>query len=356
MNSKRKIIFFLPPVVGGAERVSITISKFLGSEGYEVVYVILGKNIGDIRHFIPSDKRIIHIKIINIWDFTITKIIHLLQKEKPEFTFSSNRYINVRVLIASHIVGGIKSIVRNDNGLKTLRWDNKILMRISYPWASKIIAQQDEMRDEIISYTKIASNRVLTIPNPIDIAYIDECIKAESPYSSQDDNQYKYVWVARFSYEKGHDLLLKAFCEVRKTINNAHLYLIGKYDESQSFYHDLKQYVEIKGMKDCVHFIGFDKNPYRWVKYADCYVMPSRWEGLPNSLVEAMYIGKPVVATKCVPVVSRIVEDGYNGILAEKENIQSLVKSMIAATELRDFNMTYHPSTKHDFVELLKIL
>lgn len=356
MNCKRKIIFFLPPVVGGAERVSITISKFLGSEGYEVVYVILGKNIGDIRHFIPSDKKTIHIKIFNIWDFTITKIKHLLQKEQPEFTFSSNHYINIRVLIASHIVGGIKTIVRNENGLKTFRWDNKILMKISYPWAAKIIAQQDEMRKEIIEYTKLAGDRVLTIHNPIDTDYIDECIKAESPYSSQENDQYKYVWVARFSYEKGHDLLVKAFYEVRKKINNAHLFLIGKFDTSQPFYYDIKQYVDLKGMKDYVHFIGFDKNPYRWVKYADCYVMPSRIEGLPNSLVEAMYIGKPVVATKCVPVVSRIVKDGYNGILAETGNILSLAKSMIEATKLRDFNMTYHPSTKSDFVELLKTL
>ena len=65
MRNKRKILFFLPGTVGGAERVSITISKFLDTEGYEVVYVILCKNIGDIKHFIPSDKRTIHIKIIN---------------------------------------------------------------------------------------------------------------------------------------------------------------------------------------------------------------------------------------------------------------------------------------------------
>ena len=73
--------------------------------------------------------------------------------------------------------------------------------------------------------------------------------------------------------------------------------------------------------------------------------MPSRLEGLPNALIEAMYIGKPVVATKCIPVVSRIVKDGYNGILVESEDYVAMSNAIIRAIELKNFKMTYKPST-----------
>lgn len=343
---KKKVVFFLPPSVGGAERVSITISKFLESEKYEVVYVILGEKIGDIRCFLPANKEIIHIKIINIWDFTITKIVLFLRKIRPEYTFSSNRYINVRVLIASRIVGGIKNIVRNDNGLKTVRWDNRILMRLSYPWAYKIIAQQEEMREELICVMNFAPQKVLTLHNPIDVQTIEKKTNAVNPFGNC--KKIRYVWVGRFSKTKGQDILLKAFAIVNKQNPNTELYYIGKY-ENNDFYYNIVDFVNSNNLKDSVHFVGFDDNPYRWVKYCDCFVMPSRYEGLPNSLIEAMYIGKPVVATRCVPIVDRIVKDGYNGYLVNSEDYRTLAEKMQKALELKNFNMTYIPSSIDDF-------
>ena len=65
-----------------------------------------------------------------------------------------------------------------------------------------------------------------------------------------------------------------------------------------------------------------------------------------------MYLGKPVVATKCIPVIERIVQHGYNGILVDTENIEQLAEGMIEALSLKDFKMTYQPATKQDIVPL----
>ena len=82
--------------------------------------------------------------------------------------------------------------------------------------------------------------------------------------------------------------------------------------------------------------------------------MPSRLEGLPNALIEAMYLERPVVATKCIPVVSRIVDDGKNGYLAESENILSIAECMVKALTLQHVKMTYKPSTNEDFIRLFR--
>lgn len=110
--------------------------------------------------------------------------------------------------------------------------------------------------------------------------------------------------------------------------------------------------VKDKGLQDYIHFVGYDDNPYRWMKFCDCFVLPSRIEGLPNVLVEAMYLGRPVVATKCIPFISRMVDDGNNGIICETENPQALANAMIKAVDLKNFKMTYKPSTADDFIKI----
>lgn len=348
---KKKVLFFLPESVGGAERVSITISKFLDSEEYEVVYAIIGKNIGDIKHFLPSGKKLIHIKTRNIWDFTVCKLIRLLRKERPDFTFSSNRYLNVRILLASRIVGNIRSIVRNDNGLETVRWDNKIFMKFTYRWADKIIAQQDEMKHQLIDVMKFPSNKILTLHNPIDIETIEKKLEEKSPYDNKDC--IKFVWVGRFAKTKGQDVLVKAFSVVHQIYPNSELYFIGKYSHD-SYCEFVKELIQAYHLEEFVHMIGFDNNPYKWIKYCDCFVLPSRYEGLPNGLIEAMYIGKPVVATRCIPIVDRIVKDGYNGYLVEPEDYQTMADRMQKALLLRDFKMTYRPNSIDDFRSLFR--
>ena len=85
VNNKKKILFFLPPSVGGAERVTITISRMLPIHDYSIEYYIVGKEKRQIESFIHDSSLIHHIKISSIWDFTTTKIYCVLKKEKPSF-------------------------------------------------------------------------------------------------------------------------------------------------------------------------------------------------------------------------------------------------------------------------------
>lgn len=353
-QNKKKVLFFLPGTVGGAERMTVTIAKMLPQDEFEVMFVIVGRGLGDIVSFIPSDYHIRQISLKRIWYGGTIKIWNMVRKEKPDMVFSSMLYLNIRLILAAKICG-VKVIVRNNIDLsRTTAKINIPLVRLTYKWADKVIAQQEEMHDEIISYTRIPAEKVVTMHNPIDEDYINECLKADNPYPQEAQSQYKYIWVARFSHQKGQDLIVRAFEMVHRDKPNAHLYLLGKYDEEDNYLKSIKDYVDSHELYEYVHFVGFDSNPYRWIKYADCYVMPSRFEGLPNSLIDAMYLGKPVVATRCIPVIDRIVKDGYNGIVVESENIKALAEGMKNAPLLKDFEMTYHPATCEDFISLFR--
>ncbi|MBQ8453736.1 MAG: glycosyltransferase [Bacteroidaceae bacterium] len=355
-QNKKKVLFFLPPTVGGAERMTVTIAKMLPQDEFEVKFVVVGRSLGDIVKFIPKNYpiRLLHIKRIR-YGGTI-RILNAVRKEKPDIVFSSLLYLNVRLIIASRFCK-VKVIVRNNIDLsRTPRKINILLVRLTYKWADKVIAQQEEMHDEVISFTNLPNEKVVTLHNPIDTTYIEDCLRTTNPFPQEAKDQYKYIWAARFSSQKGQDLIVRAFEKVHQERPDAHLYLLGKYDNDSTYFQSVKDFVESNQVQDYVHFVGFDCNPYRWIKHADCYVMPSRFEGLPNSLIDAMYLGKPVVATRCIPVIDRIVKNGYNGIVVESENIEALAEGMKKAPLLKDFEMTYHPATKEDFISLFRIV
>lgn len=353
-QNKQKVLFFLPPTVGGAERMTVTIAKMLPQDEIEVIFVIVGRGLGDIVKLIPTDFPIKLIPLKSIWCGGTIKIWNMVRKEKPDMVFSSMLYLNVRLIIVAKLCG-VKVIVRNNIDLsRTTQKINIPLVRLTYKWADKVIAQQEEMHDEIIAYTGLPTEKVITMHNPIDVDYINECLKAENPFPQEAHSQYKYIWVARFSHQKGQDLIVRAFEIVHRDKPNAHLYLLGRYEKEDNFFISIRDFVESHELQEFVHFVGFDSNPYRWIQYADCYVMPSRFEGLPNSLIDAMYLGKPVVATRCIPVIDRIVKDGYNGIVVESEDVDALSVGMRKASLLKDFEMTYHPARKEEFVTLFK--
>lgn len=351
VNHKQKVLFFLPGGVGGAERMTLTIASMLPRDDYEVKFVVVGR-LTNVLNIIPEGYEVIRLKIHNKYCAPIVRMMAIMIREKPLFTFSSIMYLNIRVLIASKLLG-IRCIVRNDNYLevvsKRTRWELKLV----YPLAYRIIAQQEEMAENLIKGLNLDSHKVAVRHNPLDTEKIDRLSQSPSPYPH--DDSVNYLWVGNFLRTKGHDVLVKAFKLVHNSNPKSHLYLIGIAPPDTTFRDSVYNYVKDNNLLDYVHFMDFQENPYPYIKNCDCYVLPSRIEGLPNSLIEAMYLNRPVVATRCIPIISRMVIDGYNGYTTETENPVQLAEAMQKALFLGDFNMVYKPTPPAGFIELFSI-
>lgn len=229
----KKIVFFLPAAVGGAERVSINYSRLLDEDKFQKVFVLIGKDSKDIRKILPAHARTYEIHINNINRWGIYRIIKILKKEEPDFTFSSMFWVNIRVLVAAKLLG-IKAVVRNNNTFDSLQGWMKVLVKKTYKFAYKIIVQQEEMYDEVIKKLPQQKVKVNVIHNPFIEEDIDSKRYASNPYP--DNNEIKVLWVARFSKQKGQDVLVKAFKLLLENHSNYHLYLLGKYDVGSEFY------------------------------------------------------------------------------------------------------------------------
>lgn len=348
MMKNQKVLFFIQSRVGGAERVTVTLSKFLIESGFEVIYVIIG-NDNQIFDILPEEckthrVKIYHQRLLGIWRF-----YNIMRKESPHYVFSSIIYINIRVLLAAKLLG-IKAIVRNNITLVNRKIEEIPLMRVLYPYAKWIIAQQEEMKNELVEILGLPSDRIKVFHNPLAVDVIEKKSKCDTPYSIP--NSINFLWCARFAPEKGQDILLESFKIVLEKLPFAHLYLVGEMNKSTPFYEKISLLLDNNDYRGHVHLIGYDDNPYKWMKYCSCYVMPSRLEGLPNSLIEALYLKRPVVATNCIPIINRIVNNGKNGYVVNSENVEELADAMIRALDLRDIKMYYQPISKDDFIEI----
>lgn len=347
----QKVLLFMPGTVGGSQRMMIALSKFLDSNKYKIKVFIIDKKLGGIEHFVPVDWEIELLKIRNIFDFPIMRMVHVIKQESADFLFSSIYYLNLRVLVASKLTG-VPAILRNDNYVKVLTPSQKFWVKHIYKWAKVTIMQQEEMYDEFLeTFPMYPKDKAVVIYNPIDTEAIKELTNAPSPYPT--DNSVNFVWVARFHPTKGQDVLARAFVKMHNRLKNSHLYFVGRFQDYK-FYECVSEIISEAGLQDFVHYVGFDNNPYRWIKYCDCFVLPSRLEGLPNALAEAMYMERPVVSTACIDIINRMVVNGYNGYIVPPEDSDAMAEAMLKAVSLKSFGMTYKPTEPEVFRKLFK--
>lgn len=351
MRNKKKVLCFMPGTAGGSQRMMLALTKQLNPTQYDICVAVVENEVTTITDYLPERYKLLHIKVRNIWDFSITKMLLVVKKEKPDFIFSSLFYLNLRALIVGKIAG-IPVVLRNDNYLAVTKPYQRTLIKHIYKWAKVVIMQQEEMRDEFKAYFNFPDEKMIVIHNPIDKDSIDARTSVPSPYP--DDGSINYLWVGRFDKKKGQDVLVEAFAKMHNRVPKSHLYLVGRPHDDMSIYNRVMTTIQSNHLEDYVHLIGHDTNPYRWTKNCHCFVLPSRLEGLPNALVEAMYLNRPVVATTCIPIISRMVKDGYNGYLVPSEDVDAMADAMVKAIELKDFDMIYRPGSPEMFSDLFK--
>lgn len=335
--------------------MTVLISKYLLNAGYSPHYVILPTkgNGSDISSFIPGD--VLVTRLDNSTRFKLLKHIYrTIKTSRPACCFSSVINLNDKLLLFRRFFPKTSFIIRCDNYLFSYNWLQKILIRLIYKQADAIIAQTEEMADELIAGKCISKRKVIVLHNPLDTSTINSKLDAGGcPYPL--DGKYHIVAIGRFAFQKGYDILIRALSLLVDRDLPVDLYIVGsKIGLNESEYDRVMRIVQNNHLDQNVHCVGFQDNPYIYMKHADCFVLSSRWEGLPNALIEALYLGTPVAAVKCIPIISRLVNDGENGFLAECENEESLAVAIQKALQMGRVSSGYNPSKPDDFVELFE--
>lgn len=150
------------------------------------------------------------------------------------------------------------------------------------------------------------------IYNFIDKPQIQTKSEEKVSFPENDENVPVICSVGRLAEVKGYKRLLQAH---KRLINEGVLHkiwLLGTGEEEEN----LKSYCQENGLNETVRFLGFQSNPYPYVRQSDIYVCSSFAEGYPLSVAEALVLEKPIIATNCTGP-SEILNNGEYGLLVE---------------------------------------
>lgn len=289
-----KLLFVLPNFNGGgAERVTIQLANGLASRGHEVHLVTLNSR-GPLKDHLSSCVQLHDLNAGRLRQ-GIFRLISRLKHTKPDVVFSTFAYISVVIILARSILPkNTRLWIREANlpslsleGSRKLRFLRKAT-RLSYRRADLVVASSQRMMREFTSDFSIPGQKLQILPNPVDVEAIRSALV--SPRSAMQSGR-RFVASGRLTWQKGFDRLLQAFSD--PGFAKDHLVILGQ-GELES---DLKQLSRDLGCEERVQFAGFVKEP--WQIYSDCdaFLLPSRWEGMPNAALEALACGAPVIAT-----------------------------------------------------------
>ncbi len=307
IKQKRVAIMLYRLKFGGAERVMLTLAEAFIKRGLIVDLVLLFYDAkGEFLASTPDGINIINLDAPGMLK-AAKQLSHYIDRHKPDSIIANGDRCTMAAYLArkrTSIQPRILTVVHNDliGPLSLVSPKHRFLAKIKkipmsyiYPKLDKVVAVSNGVADSIAKFLNYPRKAIEVIYNPIDIEGIREKAKEPTnhPWFDKKDRPI-IISVGRLSPEKDFPTLIKAFALLSEK-TPARLVIIGEGLERPY----LERLIEELGIGDSVALLGFQDNPYKFVKRADLFVMSSIFEGLPTVLLEAMAIGTPIVSTDC---------------------------------------------------------
>jgi glycosyltransferase involved in cell wall biosynthesis len=340
----KKLLFVIPTLAeGGAEKVMTILLNHLKDEKASLTLVLFNKT-GIYLDKIPTTVKVIDLKKKNAYSFPrlVAQLASIIRTERADVVISFLEYANLVTLLArfivcdSHIrwIISERSLPSRDLAGQRKRKLKYYLHRFLDKRADNIITMSPQTREEMIQDYCVSPEKVEVIPNPVEIEKLRELAQTPPCHPWFQETVPVLVAMGRLTQAKGYPILINAFSRVVAR-TPARLMILGQGEMKA----ELDEQVQRLGLKEHVWMPGFIANPYPYLNQATLFILASLWEGLPNALLEAMALGKPVIATSCNDSVNQLIHSGQNGILIPPEDVRALEESiltLLADTQQQD--------------------
>lgn len=327
-----KIVFVTPGMTfGGAERVISILANIWCDMGHDVSIFItatdrppvykLNEKINVEYYAGFNENGVSHFELI----FAIRKFVN---KEKPDCVISFMNDVCAYTIIA--LMGKNTPIIyseRNDPNKTNQRKVDKLFRKIVEFGATHIVFQTEGAKQ---CYSKKVQRKSSIILNPVDLSKI--------PVRKIDSiNYFEIVSVARLEPQKNQELLIDAFSMVSRKHKDAILKIFGE----GTLKNKLQNRIDELGLTDRAFLMGAKSDVLEQIKEAFCFVLTSDFEGLPNSLIEAMCIGIPCISTDCSPGGARELLGNERGVVVPCRDKERLAEAIDMYFEKTDVALQY---------------
>jgi GalNAc-alpha-(1->4)-GalNAc-alpha-(1->3)-diNAcBac-PP-undecaprenol alpha-1,4-N-acetyl-D-galactosaminyltransferase len=311
---------------GGAERVMSILANSWAEQGREVTLLTLKRLVNPVYELHPSVKcRNLGLPAEPAGNFLVAAfrqwirvraLRRAIRESQPNFVISFLERTNVLTLAATR---GLRIPVIVSERVDPRHHDIGRLWQkfrgLTYRWADALVCQSSPSLNWFEQRMQV---RGRVIPNPVEIP---GRVMAGSPRNLPG---HTLVAMGRLVDQKGFDILLDAFAQLAARHADWSLVIIG----DGPLRDDLVARANASGLKQQVHFTGALSDPFSVLRAADLFVLPSRFEGFPNALCEAMACGVAAISFNCPSGPADIIRDGVDGILVPPEDVPALVAAL----------------------------
>jgi len=318
-----RIAFIIPHFgTGGAERVASLLCNFWITQGHSVCAITF-ERVGAASSYPLDEKILVHqthsfnthqdpLSRIVTNARRISRIRSSLKAFGPDVVLAFMTEANV-VALWSAVGLGIPVVVseRNQPDRPALGFWRRLARRLSYPMAASLVVQTKPIARWAEEQFRIP---IHILPNPVNRPRVEV-----GRHSGK-----RVIAVGRLVRQKGFDLLIDSFAKIAARHPDWRLEIYGEGSERPA----LEAQVERCGFVEQIRLPGICRNIGDVYADAGLFVLPSRFEGYPNALVEALAAGCPVIATNCPGASEQILGGGRYGMLVESENIDALAVAL----------------------------
>ena len=309
---------------GGAERVISILANHWVTAGVRVTLLVLDSPA--VQPFYPLDPRVrlVSLDLAHNAENAATALAWNLRRcsairreiirSSPDCVISFLDTMNVTVLLST--VGLPVPVIVSERihpKYSPLGRAWSVLRRITYQRASRIVVQTADIASYMAEALGLST---VAIPNPIPQSRVNAV--AEPEWSST------MVAMGRLNRQKGFDVLLDAFARVAAQYPDWSVVIYGDGSERPA----LEARLRTLNLQGRVSMPGRVKDPFSAMALAGLFVLPSRYEGFPNALCEAMAVGLPVVAADCPSGPAEMITNGADGVLVPVEDSEALAASL----------------------------
>lgn len=294
---------------------------------------------GDLAAQLPENLPVTELRVRTAT--AVPALARALRRHGTQVLFSTQLHNNLAAAALRAVQrDGCRTVLRESNmpsahnragGVRRTTAD--FLARRLYRFADAYVAVSDAVARDMASWYRLDPERIHTIANPV--IGPDHKLRAGEPLTHPwigEEGTALLVTAGRVVRQKGHDTLLEALSLADRDgpVDGRRLKLVilGRYGEEEPWYRELQQRIVRLGLQERVLFTGFLENPLPWIAAADLFVLPSRREGLPAALIEALACGTPVVSSDCPGGCAEILDGGRYGTLVPPDSPRELARAI----------------------------
>lgn len=284
---------------------------------------ILIKDFYNINFFLNFKKEgFLRSRLSYIFIFLISFIplFKILKKEKP-------KYLNVHLLttlpfILYSIFSFETKLILSIAGYPKLNFLRRFLWKKMSNRIYKVICPSNELKDELIKFDIFEKQKIFVIQDPhLNIKGINELKNDKVNEEIQNDKKI-LISIGRLTRQKNFKFLIKNFSKLLEKNNKLQLVIIGDGEKKE----ELLLQVNELGLHENIKFIGFKKNIYNYLKHSNYYISTSNWEGSSLSMIDAAYIGIPILCSDCPSGRKEFIDVDKRGYLYANNDDQDFIE------------------------------